>query len=123
VAIGSWWRTTISPDTDLTPPERLIPPIPRASAPAAAIVLACVALLALAGLSQGGFFGVPLWVVWTLGGLLLLAAVIPSSAALHVTTFSVLVVLSYRTIGMGIHPFPSWARLRAIAWWCWRFPG
>jgi membrane protease YdiL (CAAX protease family) len=115
VAIRSRWRTTISPDTDLTPPVRLIPPIPRASAPAAAIVLACVALLALAGLSQGGFFGVPLWVLWTLGGLLLLATVTAPPAALHVTIFSVLVVLSYRTPGMGIHPFPL---VGALAGYC-----
>jgi membrane protease YdiL (CAAX protease family) len=45
------------------------------------------------------------------GLLVLLAAMASSAAALHVTIFCILVVLSYRTPGMGIHPFPLVAAL------------
>jgi uncharacterized protein len=105
-AMRTWLRAAMSLDGDLTPVERLIPPIPRTSTPAAGIILACVGVFALAGLSKNGFFGVPLWVLPALGLLVLLAVMTSSAAAVHVTVFSILVVLSYRSPGMGIHPFP-----------------
>lgn len=96
----------VSADGDSTPPDRLIPAIPRSSRPAAAIILACVALYSLAGFLPGGFFGAPLWLVGALGLLVGLATAIRSAAAAHATIFSVLVMIAYRTPGMGIHPFP-----------------
>jgi membrane protease YdiL (CAAX protease family) len=102
----AWLRTTISRDGDLTPSERLIPPIPRTSPPAAGVILACVGIFSVAGLSQSGFSDVSLWVVAALGVLVLAAALTGSAAALHITIFCFFVMLSYRTPGMGIHPFP-----------------
>jgi membrane protease YdiL (CAAX protease family) len=99
-------RTIISFEGDSTPRERLIPPIPRASPLAAGIILACVGVFLVATLSGDGSIGVRLWEVGTLGALTLLAALISSAAALHVSIFSVLVVVSSGTSGMGMHPFP-----------------
>jgi membrane protease YdiL (CAAX protease family) len=106
-----WVQSAMSRDRDSTPLDRLIPPIPRTSTIGACVILICVGVFAFAGLSQGGFFGVGLWVPLALGILVVLAAVTRSAAALHVTIFCVLVVLSYRTPGMGMHPFPLVAAL------------
>lgn len=111
----AWLTTTISRDSDLTPLDRLIPQIPRTSAPGACIILACVGVFSFAGLSQSGFFGVQSWALLTLSFLVLLAAMTASAAALHVAIFCILVVLSYRTPGMGMHPFPLVGALAGYA--------
>jgi uncharacterized protein len=103
---AAWLRTIVSFEGDSTPRERLTPEIPRTSRLAAGVILACVGVFLLATLSSDGSIGVRLWEVGTLGALALLAALISSAAALHVSIFSILVVLSSGTSGMGMHPFP-----------------
>jgi hypothetical protein len=106
------------------------PEVVRASAPAAAIILASVALFSLAGLLRGGFFQMPLWALGVFVVLTLCAPMTASTTALHVTVFCGLVLLAYRSPPMAIHPFPlvvalgsygvavlATARLReSIAW-------
>jgi membrane protease YdiL (CAAX protease family) len=101
-----WLEEMLHAGSHATPAERLIPLPERASTPAAAIILAAVALFSLTSLLPTGFFHVPLWVVGMWSLLTLGAAVTASPAALHVAVFCTLVALAYRTSGLAMHPFP-----------------
>ena len=75
-------------------------------------------LFSFAGLSQNGFFGVQSWALLTLSFLVLLAAMTASAAALHVSIFCILVVLSTGRLEWECTRSPSWVRSPAMAWWC-----
>lgn len=91
---------------DTTSPDRLIPSPSRTSPVGAAIILISVGVFSLGGILQGDFFSIPIWALGTFVVLILCAATLTSTPALHVTIFCSLVVFAYRSPGMAMHPFP-----------------
>ncbi len=106
MALTSWFRGTTRPEVGSTPIERLADPPARTSAVGAALVLVTVGLFSLSVLAAGGILNLPSATIAAFGGLVLLAALTRSQAALHVTIFALLAALAYMTPEFGAHPFP-----------------
>jgi hypothetical protein len=102
VSLSAWLQAELA----ATAPERLAVPAASATGPGAAVILVTVAFFSGLGFLSDSFAAMPLWTVWALIAVALVAWRLREPYPLHVALLCALAALAYATPGFGGHPFP-----------------